>query len=130
MTVPNEIVLATSVLRHWELEPIEDADGLLTQVGVNLEFQVDAQALVPEEQVIIDDAYSTDYRLDLKKTAINIVSDEREICDFLALNQKIKIEDPDDQLTEVLLVCANEQHSAMINEKSLNAQGTLVDICT
>lgn len=130
MTVPNEIVLATSVLRHWELEPIEDADGLLTQVGVNLEFQVDAQALVPEEQVIIDDAYSTDYRLDLKKTAINIVSDEREICDFLALNQKIKIEDPDYQLTEVLLVCANERNiAAMINEKSLNAQGTLgVDI--
>lgn len=130
MTVPNETVLTTSVMKHWELEAIEDADGLLTQVAVNLEFQIDAQALVPEEQIVIEDAYSTDYRLDLKKTTINVVTDEREICDSLELNQKIRIEDPDDRLTEVLMVCANERNIAsIINEKKVNAQGTLgVDI--
>ena len=64
-------------MKHWELDPIEDADGLLTQVAVNIEFQVDAQALVPEEQIVIEDAYSIDYKLDLRKTTINVVTDER-----------------------------------------------------
>ncbi|MGI6085768.1 MAG: SPOCS domain-containing protein, partial [Acetivibrionales bacterium] len=40
--VPNEMVFTTSVLKSWELEALEDADGLLTQVSVNLELQVDA----------------------------------------------------------------------------------------
>ena len=130
MTVPNEVVLTTSVMKHWELEAIEDADGLLTQVAVNIEFQVDAQALVPEEQIVIEDAYSIDYKLDLKKTTINVVTDEREICDSLEINQRIRIEDPDDRLAEVLMVCANERNIAsMINEKSVNVQGTLgVDV--
>ncbi len=130
MTVPNEVVLTTSVMKHWELEAIEDADGLLTQVAVNLEFQVDAQALVPEEQIVIEDAYSIDYKLDLKKTTINIVTDEREICDSLEINHRIRIEDPDDRLAEVLMVCANERNIASkISEKSVNVQGTLgVDV--
>jgi len=126
VTVPNETVLATSVLKHWELEPIEDADGLLTQVAVNLEFQVDAQALVPEEQIVIEDAYSTDYRLDLKKSKINVATDEREISESLELKQKIRIEDPDNQMAEVLLVCAGERSMASkLDEKGISAQGTL-----
>lgn len=130
MTVPNEIVLTTSVMKHWELDPIEDADGLLTQVAVNIEFQVDAQALVPEEQIVIEDAYSIDYKLDLRKTTINVVTDEREISNSLELSQKIKIEDPEDQLTEVLMVCANERNIASkLDEKGISSQGTLgVDI--
>ncbi|MGI6123594.1 MAG: LysM peptidoglycan-binding domain-containing protein [Acetivibrionales bacterium] len=129
-SVPSEIVFATSVLKSWELDALEDADGLLTQVSVNLELQVEAQALVPEEQVIIEDAYSIDYKLELKKTPINIVTDEREICDSLEINQKIKIDDPEDQLAEVLMVCANERNIASkINENSVAAQGTMgVDI--
>ena len=129
-TLPNEIVLTTNVLRNWELEALEDADGLLTQVSINLELQVDAQALVPEEQIIIEDAYSIEYKLDLKKTSINIVTDEREICNYIEINQKIRIEDPDDRLAEVLMVCANERNIAsMISEKVVNVQGTLgVDV--
>jgi len=126
VTVPNEIVLATSVLKHWELDPVEDADGLLTQVAVNLEFQVDAQALVPEEQIVIEDAYSTDYRLDLKKSKINVATDEREISESLELKQKIKIEDPDNQIAEVLLVCAGERSmTSKLDEKGISSQGTL-----
>jgi hypothetical protein len=117
-------------MKHWELDPIEDADGLLTQVAVNIEFQVDAQALVPEEQIVIEDAYSIDYKLDLRKTTINVVTDEREISNSLELSQKIKIEDPEDQLTEVLMVCANERNIASkLDEKGISSQGTLgVDI--
>ncbi len=130
MTVPNEIVLTTSVMKLWEIDPIEDADGLLTQVAVNIEFQVDAQALVPEEQIVIEDAYSIDYKLDLKKTTINVVTDEREISNSMELSQRIRIEDPEDQLTEVLMVCANERNIASkLDEKGISAQGTLgVDI--
>ncbi|MGI6085785.1 MAG: LysM peptidoglycan-binding domain-containing protein, partial [Acetivibrionales bacterium] len=128
--VPNEMVFTTSVLKSWELEALEDADGLLTQVSVNLELQVDAHALIPEEQVIIEDAYSIDYKVELKKTTIDIVTDERELHEVLEINQRIRIEYPEDKLAEVLMVCANERNIASkLSESGVNVQGTLgVDV--
>ena len=124
------MVLASNVLKKWEIEPVEDSDGLNTQISVNMEIEVDAQALMLEEQVIIDDAYSIDYKLDLKSNAINLITDEREVTDSVDLNQRIRVDDPSGQMAEVLMVCANERNIAsMMNDNNVNIQGTVgVDI--
>ena len=121
------MVLASNVLKKWEIEPVEDSDGLNTQISVNMEIEVDAQALMLEEQVIIDDAYSIDYKLDLKSNAINLITDEREVTDSVDLNQRIRVDDPSGQMAEVLMVCANERNIAsMMNDNmsiSRNGRG-------
>ncbi len=126
----NGMVLSSNVLKSWEIDPLEDNDGLNTQLAVNMEIEVNSQAMVPEEQVIIEDAYSVDYKLDLKKNTMNIVSDERELSDSIELNQRVKVDDPNGQLAEVLMVCANERNIAsMISDNNVNIQGTVgVDI--
>jgi hypothetical protein len=123
------VVLASNVLKKWEIEPIEDNDGLNTQLSVNLEIDVDAQSLGFEEQTIIEDAYSTDYRLDLKRNPVNLITDEREVNDNVDINQRIKVDDSG-QLAEVLMVCANERNIAsMVNDNNVSIQGTIgVDI--
>ena len=120
------MVMANCVLKNWELEPIEDNDGLNTQVSVNLEVEVDAQSLLMEEQTIIEDAYSTDYRLDLKKNNISIITDERELSEPVEINQRIRPDDTSGPLAEVLLVCASERNIAsMMNDSNINIQGTI-----
>lgn len=120
------MVMANCVLKDWEIEAIEDNDGLNTQVSVNLEVEVDAQSLLMEEHTVIEDAYSTDHRLDLKKSNISIITDERELSEAVEINQRVRIEDPQGQLSEVLLVCASERNiAAMMNDINVNMQGTL-----
>ncbi len=119
------IVLASNVLKKWEIEPLEDNDGLNTQLSVNMEIEVDAQALGFEEQTIIEDAYSIDYRLDLKRNPVNLITDEREVTDNVDINQRIRIDDSG-QLAEVLMVCANERNIAsMVNDNNVSIQGTV-----
>lgn len=124
------MVLASNVLKKWEIEPLEDNDGLNTQISVNMEIEVDAQSLMPEEHVIIEDAYSIDYKLDLKRNTVDLVTDEREVNEPVELNQRIKIDDPSGQLAEVLMVCAGERNIAsMMNDDNVSIQGTAgVDI--
>lgn len=127
---PSGMIMTANALKSWEIETLEDNDGLNTQISINMELEVDAQALTTEEQIIIEDAYAIDYKLDLKKTTMNIVTDEQEICESIEVRQKIKIEHPNRQLAEVLMVCANERNIASKdNEKSVSVQGTMgVDI--
>lgn len=124
------MVLTSNVLKSWEIDALEDNDGLNTQLSVNMEIEIDAQALTLEEHVMIEDAYSIDHKLDLKKNTMNIITDEREVTDSVDISQRVKIDDPDGQLAEVLLVCANERNVAsMVENSNVNIQGTVgVDI--
>lgn len=123
-------VLATSAIKSWDIDTVEDNDGLNTQISLSMELDVDTQNLIAEEQVIIEDAYAIGYKLDLKKTPMNIITDERELSESIEVRHKIRIDDPDRRLTEVLMVCANERNIASKQDgKNVFIQGTVgVDV--
>lgn len=122
--------LATCAIKNWEIDTAEDNDGLNTQVTISMEVDVDVQNLIQEEQVIIEDAYAIGCRLDLKKNPLNIITDERELRESIEVRHKIRIDDPDRRLTEVLMVSAREQNIASkLDEKNIMIQGTVgVDV--
>ena len=61
---------------------------------------------------------------------MNIITDERELRDSIEVRHKIRIDDPDRRLTEVLMVSAREQNIASkLDEKNIMIQGTVgVDV--
>lgn len=126
----DAIILTTHVLKSWEIDAIEDNDGLYTQVSINLELEIDTQAIVYEQQTVIDDAYSIDFNLTLNKTNMSVVTDEREFCESHEIKQKVKIELPEGHVEEILMVCANERNiSANISERSISVHGNVgVDV--
>lgn len=126
----DAMVFTTNVLKNWELEVLEDNDGLNTQISISMEVEVDAQAMVHEEQIIIEDAYSVDFQLVLNKTPLNVVTDEREFCETQEINQRIHFEMNEKHLDEVLMVCANERNIASkASDRNVNVQGTVgVDV--
>lgn len=123
-------IMTSSAIKSWEIGTIEDNDGLNTQVSIDMEIEVDAQNLIAEEQMLIEDAYAIGQRLDLKKSSMNVVTDEQELVNQLEVKNRIRIENPERQLAEVLLVCANERNIASKeNENNIQVQGTIgVDI--
>lgn len=133
-TAADSIVFTTSVLKNWDLEIREDNDGLNTQISVNMEVEIDAQAMVHEEQILIDDAYSVEYQMALDKTSLNVVTDEREFSEIYEINQRIRLETEGNHLDEILMVCANERNIASkVMDRNINVQGTVgveVIFCT
>lgn len=126
----DNMIFINNALKAWDIEVLEDNDGLNTQIGVNMELEIEAQAMANEEQTVIEDAYSTDALMMLNKSAFSLVTDEREFTEPLEINQKLHLDLPEARLDEVLMVCANERNiSSMINERNINAQGTIgVDV--
>lgn len=122
----DAIVFASNVLKDWDLKVVEDDDGLNTRLSINMEVEVDAQAVVNEEQVYIEDAYACDCQLTLDKSKINVVADERDFLEDHVLTQRIHMDVSDDHLDEVLMVFASERNIAsMINGDKINTQGTI-----
>ena len=130
----DAMVFTANALKGWDIEVVEDNDGLNTQLSVSMEVEINAQAMLHEEQIIIEDAYSVDFLMALNKTTLNVVTDEREFCETHELNQRIRFDMEDQHLGEVLMVCANERNIAsMVNDRNVNVQGTVgVDVvfCT
>jgi len=118
-------VFATNILKNWEIRLAEDADGLFTRLSVNLDIDIDAQSMVSEEQLVIEDAYSCDCNLELNMVPVKLVTDEREFCEDHLVTQRISLETPDDPLDEVLMVCPNERNIASMISDSLNVQGNI-----
>jgi LysM repeat protein len=132
--VSNEMVFTTSIPKNWEMSLVEDDDGLYTKVSIDMDVEVEAQSVSREEEVIIDDAYSTDHQLTLNKSTLSFVSDEKEFSDICEIRHRLNLGITGDHLSEVLMVCANERNIASkISDKNINVQGTVgVDIlyCT
>ena len=122
----DNTIFASNNLRSWDVEVLEDNDGLNTQVSVNMEVEVEAQAMVHEEQTIIEDAYSVEYSMALNKNTLSVVADEKEFCEFIEINQKINLGMGDVHLEEVFMVCANERNiSVDISDRNVNVHGTI-----
>ncbi len=117
-------------LKSWDIDILEDNDGLNTQVAVVLEVETDTQAMVNEEETVIDDAYSLDYVLTLNKASKSLVTDERELADNHEARGRIRLDTDNARLEEVLMVCASERGlTTRLNENKVEAQGTVgVDI--
>ncbi len=130
----DAMVFTNNALKGWDIEVLEDNDGLNTQLSVSMEVEIDAQAMLHEEQTIVEDAYSVDFMLALNKTTLTVVTDEREFCENHELNQRIRFEMDDQHLGEVLMVCANERNIASkASDRNVTVQGTVgVDVvfCT
>ncbi len=126
----DNIIFFNNALKAWDIEVLEDNDGLNTQIAVNMEVEIEAQALANEEQTIIEDAYAIDSVMMLNKSNFSLVTDEREFSEPLEINQKLHLDLNEARLDEVLMVCANERNiSAKANERNVNAQGTIgVDV--
>ncbi|NLU51712.1 MAG: DUF3794 domain-containing protein [Clostridiaceae bacterium] len=122
----DAIIFATNVLKDWELRIVEDDDGLNTRLSIAMEVEIDAQTVANEEQVFIEDAYCCDCQMNLNKSKINVITDERDFREDHVLTQRIRLDSLDDYLDEVLMVFANERNTAsMINGDKLNIQGTI-----
>ena len=126
----DNMIFLNNALKAWDIEVLEDNDGLNTQIAVNMEMEIEAQAMANEEQTVIEDAYSVDFMMGLNKSTFSVVSDEREFSEPFEMNQRIHFDMLDARLDEVLMVCANERNiAAKVNEKNVNAQGTIgVDV--
>lgn len=121
----SAMVFTVNVLKDWEIKLEEDDDGLYTRLSINLELEIDTQAMANEEQIVIDDAYSCNYRMELTKMPIKVVTDAREFCEELVVSQRISLDTMDDPLDEVLMVCANERNIASKMGENIGVQGTL-----
>lgn len=121
----NAMVFASGVLKDWEIRLKEDDDGLYTRLSVNLEIEVDTQAMVNEEQMVIEDAYSCECRMELGKLPVKVTSDAREFCEEAVISQRISLDSAVDPLDEVLMVCANERNISSLLGESIGVQGTL-----
>ncbi|NMA66878.1 MAG: DUF3794 domain-containing protein [Clostridiaceae bacterium] len=118
-------LFATNVLKDWEIKMVEDDDGLFTRLSVTLDVEIDAQTMVSEEQLVIEDAYSCDHRLDLDMVPVKVVNEEKEFCEEYLLTQRINLNIPEDPLDEVLMVCPNERNIASMLSDNLNVHGTV-----
>jgi hypothetical protein len=123
---PDTIVFASSNLRGWDIEVVEDNDGMNTQVSVNMEVEIDAQAMAHEEEILIDDAYSVEFQMSLNKTPMNLITDEKEFCEVYEMTQRIHLDTEGNHLDEILMVCANERNIASkIMDRNISVQGTV-----
>lgn len=118
-------LFATNVLKNWEIKLAEDDDGLYTRLSVGLDIEIDAQVMISEEQLVIEDAYSCDYNLHLNMVPVKLVTDEKEFCEEHIISQRISLDTPEDALDEVLMVCPNERNIAAMVSDNLNVQGTI-----
>lgn len=126
----ENIVLASTALKNWEVEPAEDSDGIYTQVSVSLEVEVNAQAVRNEEQTVLDDAYSLDAILNLNKVPLDIVTDEREIMDNCDANAHVRLDSSSGSLDEIYMVAAGKKGIVSnIADGQIHVQGNVgVDI--
>ncbi|HOP72155.1 MAG TPA: DUF3794 domain-containing protein [Thermoclostridium caenicola] len=126
----ENIVLASTALKNWEVAPEEDSDGIYTQVSVSIEVEVNAQAVRHEEQSVVDDAYCLDAILNLNKVPLDIVTDEREIMDNYDANTHVRLESGTGSLDEIYMVAAGKKSVlANVSDGRINVQGNVgVDV--
>ncbi len=126
----ENIVLASTALKNWEVEPQEDSDGIYTQVSISMEVDVNAQAVRHEEQMVVDDAYSLDTIINLNKAPLDIVTDERELVDNLEANTHIRLDSDNGSLDEIYMVAVGKKSVlSNISDNHINVQGNVgVDV--
>lgn len=126
----DNIVFSATSLKNWDVESVEDSDGLYTQVSVSMEIEVNAQAMKHEEQIIVEDAYSLDSMITLNKVPINLTTDERELCENHEASTRIRLDTDAGSPDEVYMVTAvNKSVMSNITDKGINVQGNVgVDI--
>lgn len=122
----DSLVFASTALKGWDVEAAEDADGLNTQVQVSMEVEVNSQAVRHEEMVLVDDAYGLDQNLLLAKAPVNLVADERELCENCDANARVRLDNENGRLDEIYMVSAsNRAVASKISDKTLNIQGNV-----
>ena len=126
----ENIVLASTALKNWEVEPQEDSDGIYTQVSISMEVDVNAQAVRHEEQMVVDDAYSLDTIINLNKAPLDIVTDERELVENLEANTHIRLDSDNGSLDEIYMVAVGKKSVlSNISDNHINVQGNVgVDV--
>lgn len=126
----DNIVFSSATLKNWDVETVEDTDGMFTQISVSMEIEVDAQAMKHEEQVIVDDAYSLDSMINLNKAPVNLTTDERELCENHEAAARVRLDTDAGSPDEVYMVSAvNKSVMSNVTDKGINVQGNVgVDI--
>lgn len=111
-------------VRSWDIEPCEDSDGLYTQTCLSMELEINTQAMRFEEQNMVEDAYCLNAPLIVNKSPVQLITDERELNEDFEVNTRIRMDNAEGRLDEVIMVSANERNIAsMVNDRSANVQG-------
>jgi hypothetical protein len=126
----DNIVFSSANLKGWDVEAAEDSDGINTQVSVSMDVEVNSQAMKHEEQVIVEDAYSLDTVINLNKAPVDMIVDERELCESHEASSRVRLETAGGGADEVYMVTAsNKSASANMGDRAINVQGNVgVDV--